>query len=344
MRASIVIVNYNHREAIFQCLHSVLGALPADCEVIVVDNASSDGSSDAIAAAFPRIPTICSTVNGGFGAGCNLGARKASGTYIVFLNPDTTITPNWLDALLTPLEARQRTGLTTARILLADGSERINVCGINVHISGLCLMRGMGKPADALTKPEPVASVSGAAFAVRRNLFERLGGFDEQMFLYMEDVDLSRRAQLAGWDCEYTPDSVVYHDYSLKLRPGRIFEQERNRYLMLLKTLRWPTLLLMLPALALAEVVTIGFVMVHGLSLREKAAAWRWIIGHWGAVLEKRRVVQKGRAVPDRRMLKSTSGSLAYQTAGPTVSTLAKFVFNPLFSICRWLVLTLVWW
>src|SRR5690348_14754527 len=127
MRASIVIVNYNHREAILRCLESVLGALPADCEIIVVDNASSDGSAPAIRAAFPQVPLICSAVNGGFGAGCNLGARKAAGTYLVFLNPDTTITPNWLDALLAPLQAHQHTGLTTARILLADGSERINV-------------------------------------------------------------------------------------------------------------------------------------------------------------------------------------------------------------------------
>ena len=348
MRASIVIVNYNDREAILLCLESVLGLLPSDCEVIVVDNASSDGSGPAIRAAFPQIPLVCATVNGGFGAGCNLGARKAAGTYLVFLNPDTTVAPNWLGSLLAPLEARQHTGLTTARILLAnglaDGSQRINVCGINVHISGLCLMRGMGMPADALTKPEPVASASGAAFAVRKDLFDRLGGFDEEMFLYMEDVDLSCRARLAGWECEYVPSSVVYHDYSLKLRPGRIFQQERNRYLMLLKTLRWPTLLLMLPALALAEIVTIGFVTVHGLSLREKAAAWRWMIGHWPAVLEKRRAVQKGRAVSDRRMLKSTSGSLAYQTAGPIVSTFARLVFNSLFSIWRWLMLALVWW
>jgi GT2 family glycosyltransferase len=345
MSASVVLVNHNHKDAILHCLESVLGALPAECEVIVVDNASSDGSSSAIRAAFPLVSLIAATANGGFGAGCNLGARKALGTHLVFLNPDTTVTPHWLDSLLAPFEAHPRTGLTTARILLADGSQRINVCGIDVHISGLCLMRGMGRSGDALPQPELVASVSGAAFAVRREVFDSLGGFDEEMFLYMEDVDLSWRARLGGWDCEYAPASVVYHDYSLKLRPGRIFEQERNRYLMLLKTLRWPTLLLLLPIMALAELVTAGFVAVQGLSLREKVAAFRWVIAHWRAVLEKRRAVQKRRAVPDRELLRRTVGPLAfYQTASPVVSIAARLLFNPLFSIWRWLLLALVWW
>ena len=345
VRASVIIVNYNHKAAILRCLESVLASLPADCEVVVVDNASSDGSASAIRAAFPAVSLVTASTNGGFGAGCNLGARAAAGTFLVFLNPDTTVDPAWLAALLAPLESSPRTGLVTARILLADGTRRINVCSINVHLTGLALMRGMGAPAHAYPRAEEVASVSGAAFAIRREVFHTLGGFDEEMFLYMEDVDLSWRARLAGWTCAYAHASVVLHDYSLKLKPGRIFHQERNRYLMLLKCLRWPTLVLLLPALALAELVTWGFVLTRRLSPAEKISAYRWAITNGRAIRAKRQSVQQSRTVKDRELLQRTVGALAFeQVTSPTAAVASRLVFNPLFSVWRWLLLAVVWW
>jgi GT2 family glycosyltransferase len=132
--------------------------------------------------------------------------------------------------------------------------DRINTCGNSVHFTGFGSLRGWMASADALNETCDVPSVSGAAFAVRRSLYNTLGGFDESFFpAYVEETDLCWRAQLAGYTCRYVPDSIIYHDYKLDFRPDKYFWLERNRCQMLLKNLRWPTLLLLIPALLLAD-------------------------------------------------------------------------------------------
>ena len=93
-------------------------------------------------------------------------------------------------------------------------------------------------------------------------MFEKVGGFDENFFMYMEDIDLSLRVQLTGASCLFEPKSIVWHEFSLRFGPSKVFFQERNRYLMLLKTLRWSTLVFLLPTLLGAEIITWGFVLI----------------------------------------------------------------------------------
>ena len=185
--------------------------------------------------AYPQVTWLRSPHNSGFGGGNNLAARRARGEYLAFLNPDTTVEPGWLEALIAALEADPQAGMATSKILLMDDPSRINTCGNDVHISGLTLCRGMGAPANDYNQVEEVAAVSGAAFVIRRGLFEQLGGFDPAYFMYMEDTDLSWRARLAGWRILYVPASVVYHDYRLQFGPRKTFYQERNRYRLLLQ-------------------------------------------------------------------------------------------------------------
>ena len=160
----------------------------------------------------------------------NVGVRSSSGNYLAFLNPDTVVEPGWLDALIAALEADPRAGLATAKILLLDDPARINTCGCDVHYTGLTLCRGMGMGRSALTDPVDVSAVSGAAFVIRRDLFEALSGFDAAYFLYMEDTDLSWRARLAGYSCLYVPTSFVYHDYSLRFGPKKAFYEELHLF------------------------------------------------------------------------------------------------------------------
>ena len=290
LRASVIIVNYNGKQKLLSCLDSVRRSILPDCELIVVDNASSDSSVSAIETHFPDVTLVRSKTNSGFGAGNNLGVRWSRGEYLIFLNPDTMVERGWLEALLAPFEVDDRAGLVTAKILLADRPDRINACGNTVHLTGLTLCRGMGQPREALDQPDEIDAVSGAAFAIRREVFDALGGFDEDTFLYMEDADLSWRARLAGWRCLYAPDSIVLHDYSLKMTPLKVFYEERNRYLMLLKNLRFPTLMLLLPAQLLAEVITWGFVLLNDrANLKNKLRAYRWVIVNWSVIMRKRK-------------------------------------------------------
>src|SRR5215510_3484834 len=129
LRASIIIVSFNSRQKVIQCLDSLGRTISADCEIIVVDNASVDGSAEAVETSFPDVILIRSNTNCGFGAGSNLGARRAAGGYLIFLNPDTLVESGWIEALLAPFEMDARAGLVTAKVLLADQPDRINACG-----------------------------------------------------------------------------------------------------------------------------------------------------------------------------------------------------------------------
>ena len=343
---SVIIVSYNGKEKLSTCLSSVLRTMPDDGEVIVVDNASSEGVAEMVEDRFPDVMLIRSRVNVGFGAGCNLGVRRAKGVHLAFLNPDTLVADGWLEALVAPLHSQDKVGLVTAKILLLDQPDRLNACGCNVHLSGLALCRGLGHPGQRYSAADEVAAVSGAAFAIRRDLFETLGGFDETMFLYMEDIDLSLRAKLAGWSTAYAPDAVVFHDYQLRITPLKVFWQERNRYLMLIKNFKWLTLAALAPAFILAELIIWGFVLLSDRqNVGNKWRAYRWMTENWVAVRAKRAATQSLRAVPDREVLKGLGFSLDFgQASSGIVATLANILINPIFFLVRCLVRAVVWW
>lgn len=347
VKASIVIVNYNAGQKLAHCLDSLCSSLQSQSyEVVVVDNDSSDGMAEIIEKEYPQAKLIKSGSNLEFGGGCNLGYRHASGEFLVFLNPDTLLQQGWLEALLAPFEMTKDAGLVTAKILVTRQPALINACGCNVHISGITLCRGAGKSSDEFPKNGPIAAVSGAVFAIRRQLFGELGGFDENMFLYLEDTDLSWRAAMAGWQTIYTAKSIVYHDYELRIPPKKIYWLECNRYSMLLKSLKWPTLLLLFPALVLAEIVSWGFVLLKDrANSQNKLRAYQWLMTHWRMVLEKRKKLQKSRVVKDRDLIKLTTSSLDFsQASSGLVAFFSKLIFNPLFYLMRAATLAMVWW
>jgi GT2 family glycosyltransferase len=345
-RATVIIVNYNSSGTLDACLSSVIRSLGPRDEVLLFDNGSTDGSVERVEQSFPQVQIIRSEENLGFAAGNNQAARRANGQDLAFLNPDTTTEAGWLDALIAALAADGTVGLVTSKILQMDKPDRVSGCGNDVHCSGLALGRGMGLHRDVFSRVEEVAAISGASFAVRKEVFDTIGGFDGDFFMYVEDTDLSFRTWLAGYRLLYVPESVVYHDYTLHFGPDKTFYQERNRYIMLLKSLRWPTLFLSLPAVLLAEVVTWGFVLLRERRhLRNKLSAYAWVITHWSNIMRKRRRVQHARRLPDRDLLWRLTHRLAYeQTGRGALPQLAHLVFDPLFFLShRFALLTVRW-
>jgi GT2 family glycosyltransferase len=319
----VVVVTFNHRHVVPRCLDALRETLgPAD-EVIVVDNASADGTADAVATGYPWVRLLRAGHNGGYGAANNLGASVARGEYLVLLNPDTVPLPGWLEALLgglTPAAPGQPGPevLATARLLLAGAPHRVDTFGNEVHISGITTSRGWDLPAVWGAAPEEVAAVSGACFALRRALFQRLGGFDARLFLYFEDTELSLRARLAGCRCVALPGARVLHDHRPGFSPAKLRYLERNRWWTLLKLYRWPTLLALSPVLALAEVVAWGMAARSGPGhLRAKAMAWIDLLRWLPDLPAARRQAARLRAVPDRALLRLHPTRLRFaQVAG----------------------------
>ncbi|NJE25872.1 glycosyltransferase family 2 protein [Thermococcus sp. MV5] len=261
-KASVIIVTYNHKGYMKECLNSVLANNPL--EVIIVDNGSTDGTSEFIEKEFPQVKLIKSPRNLGYGGGNNLGVKHAKGEYVVILNPDTKVKENWLEELLKPLEKEEKL-ITTPKILTYDGS-RINTCGNIDHFTGLTFTRGLNESPRKFNEFEYLSGLSGACFAMRRKDYLEFGGFDEDFLTYMEDAEFSWRAHAKGFKILYVPTSIVYHDYELKVPPKKIYHLEKGRYIILRKYLTWKELLLILPSLLATETLTWGYSILNGIS------------------------------------------------------------------------------
>jgi GT2 family glycosyltransferase len=347
MHISIIIVNYNGYPDLERCLNSLYqcGDLQ-DTEIIIVDNCSTDGSAARLRSSFPLVTVIQNHSNHGFGHGNNLGRSYACGDYLVFLNPDTVVTPGWLKPMIEALESRPRVGLVTPRLIQLSDPATLNACGHQVHLSGIVQCRGQGQPIDIYPDLEVVNAISGAAFVIRREIFDHLGGFDAPFFLFIEDTDLSWRAWLAGYECLFIPTSQIYHDYQLTFGPRKLFYYERNRYNLLLKNLHWRTLFVLLPVLLLVELIGWGFVLLYDRpNWRNKLDAYAWVIRSWSVLIKERRRVQSLRKVSDRDLLKNASPHLAFEQVGSSMITrLASSLFNPIFSFYRIFLLMAIRW
>jgi GT2 family glycosyltransferase len=345
LSVSLVIVTYNSARYIAACLDAVLAQDYPDVEVVVVDSASGDNTCDLIASSYPQVRLIRSDANIGYGAGNNLGARAARGDVLVFLNPDTVVEPGWLAALVDGMRAAGRQ-LATSKITLLNDQQRLNTSGNQIHYLGLSYCRGFKQHRSAYATPELVSGASGAALAITRELFQQLEGFDEGLFLYHDDVDLSLRALLAGERCAYVPDSVAQHDYELRLPPQKWLWVESHRYAVLLKTYRVPTLLLLFPAFVLVELMTLAYLATQSPAhLGAKLRSYAWLVRNWRTVLHARRRTQRQREIPDRRLLELLVDHIPFdQLTSPWLAGAVNTLVGPLFSGYRRLMLSVVRW
>lgn len=211
-RVSVIVVTFNGRKFLDNCLTALSEQSYRDFEIILVDNASSDDSADFVAARFPGVRIVRNPVNLGFAGGVNSGIRAARGEFILLLNNDTVPDPDFIGKLVRPVLGENDTGMCAAKMLFPDG--RINSAGICISLSGASWDRGRGQPDDGqYDREEEVFGPCGGAAVYRRRMLDQIGLFDEDLFLFMEDVDLAFRARLAGWRCIYVPGARVFHHH-----------------------------------------------------------------------------------------------------------------------------------
>jgi len=226
MDLSIFVVSYNTRELTRRCLRSILdSSLRAEYEILVVDNASADGSADMIAQEFPSVRLVRSDVNLGFAAGNNLARRYAQGERFLLLNPDTRVAPDAIERLLAFSIAHPEAGITGGRTTNDDGSLNPWSCrGRPTPWSLLCQATGLTTAfrMHPLFDPQSLGSwqrdsvrevdvVVGCFLMITRQLWDELGGFDPAFFMYGEETDLCLRARARGFRPMITPDAVLVH-------------------------------------------------------------------------------------------------------------------------------------
>ncbi|MDJ0702266.1 MAG: glycosyltransferase family 2 protein [Leptolyngbyaceae cyanobacterium MO_188.B28] len=242
-RVSIILVNYNGSNVVLNCLKSLRQYLVSvPYEIIVVDNCSTDKSADLIEQTFTDIKLIRLDKNLGFGAGNNLGVKNASGDILFLLNTDTLFKDDILPRLLSLLESDQHIGIVGPRLLNADGSfqlstaEEIGIMGEFRTLKQVRKYRNSKERTElaiAFGQTQTVDIVVGAALLIRKVTFEKVGGFDENFFMYFEESDLCQRVRDLGLKVVYTPEVSLVHigGYSVGKEPNRMALEYRRSQL-----------------------------------------------------------------------------------------------------------------
>jgi N-acetylglucosaminyl-diphospho-decaprenol L-rhamnosyltransferase len=253
---ALVIVTHDSSTHIARTLEAVGGQLRAEDELVVVDNDSRDGTVEAVRALSVRV--LEQKRNLGFAGGCNTGAAATSAPLVMFLNPDARPAPDCLDELRRLAGERPDWGAWQALVTMHDG-ETINTAGNVAHFLGISWAGRCGEPLrSAPDEPVEVGFASGAALVVRREAWEHVEGFDDRYFMYCEDLDLSFRLRLAGYETGVAPRALVEHEYEFAKGARKWFLLERNRWWTVLSDYPGRLLALLLPAMVLAELALLA--------------------------------------------------------------------------------------
>ena len=296
--ASVIIVNFNAGDFLQKAVDSVQGQLGVACEIILVDNASTDGSLHALKTEhIPNLKTIALPTNIGFAAANNLAAKSAQGEWIALLNPDAIAKPDWLSAFKSATEAFPKTVMFAGPTLNMTNPDILDGAGDCYFSMGIPWRGGYGRPSRELPEIGECFSACGASALIRRDIFLDIGGFDERFFCYCEDVDLGFRLRLEGHRCIFWPDAVALHFGSGTTSVASDFairHGTRNRLWTFVKNM---------PPLGLALSLPIHLLLTFALLIRaysvgRGASTWQGLkegFAGLGPVWKSRKHVQKRR-------------------------------------------------
>jgi GT2 family glycosyltransferase len=335
---AVLIVSFNGREHLRDCLESVLASDDGILikYVAVVDNASDDASADLVEQEFPQVGLVRCSRNLGFAGGNNAGwdhirTKYPQVDYVALLNQDTIVESGWLEPLVEHLEGQPTVGVAQPKLLLHPQTDRINTFGNQSHFLGFGFITGYGRVDNGeFQSVSAIDFPSGAAFMVRSDILHRFGLFDELFFLYLEDADLGWKLRQMGYDVEVVPGSRVWHKYEFGKNFRHYYYLERNRWYLLATYYKTATLLLLMPALLLMEAGQIYFACRnHLLGQKLRAVGFFLNIRNLGRLLRQRRQAQRRRIIRDRDFTAPFTGNVDFSELN---SVLLKRVGNPILS------------
>lgn len=308
-KVSAIIVNWNGKDVTAGCVQSLLDQDYPDVEIIVSDNGSSDGSIDFLQERFSTsIRLIENDRNLGFGAAVNRGLAVAEGDYLVFLNNDLVLESKSIGELAALLESDDDIGAAVPKILYYEKRDTLNSFGVLINYTGIACPNKIDQTDDP--DLDITETACGGIFMFPRKVFETIGGFDEDLFLYHEDHDLSWRIRIAGWKIMVTPRAVLYHHYKFNKGIRKFYFSEKNRLHIMIKNLQWKTLVLILPALLMVEFAQWAHAILHGWFVL-KIKSYFELTALLPRILKKRKKMQAHRKIPDKELIRLYQGKLA---------------------------------
>ena len=306
MKVAVIVLNWNGGAHLAPCLESVAaqaGAAiePAERDLVVVDNGSTDGSADRLEERHPAFRVLRLPTNRGYAGGNNAGIRWTTAPLVLLVNNDTVLAPGALDAMCAQADD-PHTAAVSPRVVYFDDSRIINAAGLALTRAGEPVTRGRDAPdGPEWDRPAEIFGAHGACVLYRRAALEDVGLFDEDFFAYHEEFDLAWRLRRAGWNARYAPAARVRHHEGLSLRGDRgrlLYLTERNRWFALWKNADLRFLWRALPALVAGEVAMLR----HCLGLRTLVplVARRDALARLGPMLARRARARVPEAALDR--------------------------------------------
>lgn len=338
VKVVVLICNYNGESYLHDCLRSLLDSHDPglDVRILVVDNASKDGSVALVQQHYPGVELLALPSNLGFAGGNNAGwqyiqQHHPDAAFLVLLNMDTVVQTGWLTPLVAHMQENPSVACTQPRLMLHPQTELINTLGNRSHFLGFGQMTHYRRRFEDMPALRPeIDFASGAAVMIRAEVLREIKLFDEVMFMYLEDAELGWKCRLAGYASHLVPISVVMHKYRAGTPVRSYYFLERNRWLLLLTHYKLATLVLLLPALLVMELGQVAFAAMQGV-LGAKLRAWAWFLrpGNLAHVLGRRSEIQRLRKVRDREFMGGFAGKVEFETVD---HPLLRYVGNPLLS------------
>ena len=331
---SVIVLNYNAGGLLIDCIQSLVNTNNYKLEIIVVDNISADNSHKICKEKFPEIKLIENKENLGYCEGNNVGIRNASGEFIVILNPDTKVEPNWLEELFNTYE-KFGDGLYQPKIMAFEDN-LFESGGNMLQMFGFGYSKGRGiQDKGQFDEPCEIGYASGACLFTKTNILKKIGLFDPFIFLYHDDLDLGWRARQLGIKSFYAPKSKIYHagSYNYKWSARKFYWLERNRHYCLLTHYSKKTFYKMLPAITLIEIMMLAFYISKGFT-KMKLGAYKDILKNLSHIQKKYHEIETKKIISDAEIIKTMpneifipdqfSNGLSSKIFNKTISNLSK--------------------
>lgn len=309
---SIIIVNYNGKKWLKNCLDSLEKQTFKKFEIVLVDNDSSDNSVSFVKKHYPKVKIVQNTTNRGFAGGNNDGLPAAKGDYILLLNNDTWSPPDFLINFIKAFDEHPKAGCVQSKMVLLKNPKKLDVVGSFWTDSSFLYHYGFGKDADLpeYNKAMPVFSNKGASVMIPRKVIDKLGLFDDDFWLYYEETDFNHRLWIAGYECWYWPKAVVHHaggGTTIRFDNSLIqFHNFKNKLMSFLKNFETGNLLTIVPIYLILNIL-ISFIWLVLGKPKHFAALYKsiwWNIVHYKAIMRKRKIIQKKRKKSDAEIFK----------------------------------------
>lgn len=328
-KVSCIIVTYNSATYIKACLEALTQCTYPNKEILLIDNNSKDGTL-AIAKKFSSKITIHSlSTNKGYAGGHSYGISKAKSKYVFLLNPDTLVTPNFLEPLVNSLLENSQRAAAQPLVLLSQKPHKINLTGKVTHYLAFDWLRDY--KANAHRASGPIVSFSGSGILLDKTAYQEIGGFDQNYFMYYEDSDLSWRFRLQGYALWYCSESKIFHDY--KFIPNeqyqafsqKVFWAERNRLYTFFKNYTLTTLLMLFPVFILMELALLVYFLSKGL-IKVKLNSYFSLWQQRKTLLKTRKKIQHSRVINDREITREFKTTIDFVLFDHPV---IKYLINP---------------